>query len=249
MENLSLREKAILAGLYLAKFDKYGLENLGFNSFVEAYNVIGFGLETKPMSIKNYRDEFDPYFPNKRQGWHNRPMRDYVKELFDKFNMLDLTDFTVLMKKIVYINYDIEVLSENAAFSSEPNNSFAKRLITGQAAENYFEENYNNIECFAGCKLENTTKYGVGFDFKLTNNQNDFKVIEVKGLADRVGGVIMTEKEYNVASQLKERYFLFVVKNFKKDPFHEIYQNPVSSDLVFNKFERIITQISWGTNV
>ena len=66
-ENISLREKLILAGLYLAKYDEAGLKQLGFNSFVEAFNVIGYGLGARPASIKNYRDEFDSLFPNNRK--------------------------------------------------------------------------------------------------------------------------------------------------------------------------------------
>ena len=43
-EKISQREKLILAGLYLAKYDAAGLKALGFESFVEAFNVIGYGL-------------------------------------------------------------------------------------------------------------------------------------------------------------------------------------------------------------
>ena len=49
-------------------------------SLFEFKNVIGFALGAKPASIKNYRDEFDPVFPNKRKGWHKRPMRNYCKQ-------------------------------------------------------------------------------------------------------------------------------------------------------------------------
>jgi hypothetical protein len=65
-QRISLREKLILAGLYLSKYDSLGLKKLGFESYQEAFNVIGYGLGSRPASIKNYRDEFDPLFPNKR---------------------------------------------------------------------------------------------------------------------------------------------------------------------------------------
>ena len=82
--SFSAREKAIISGLYLSKFDKEGLHHLGFDSFTEAFNVIGLALNVKPASIKNYRDEFDPKFPNERRGWHKRAMRPYVKDVYDK---------------------------------------------------------------------------------------------------------------------------------------------------------------------
>ena len=77
MKKLTLREKSILAGLYLSKFDAEGLKFLGFDNFTEAFNVIGLGLGVQPASVKNYRDEFDPLFPNERQGWHKREIRKY----------------------------------------------------------------------------------------------------------------------------------------------------------------------------
>ena len=84
-QRIATREKLILAGLYLSKYDSLGLRKLGFESFVEAFNVIGYALGSKPMSIKNYRDEFDPLFPNKRQGWHKRPRREYCIEIYKKY--------------------------------------------------------------------------------------------------------------------------------------------------------------------
>jgi hypothetical protein len=70
----STRDKAILMGLYLSKFDDKALKELGFDGFMQAYNALGYSIGTKPYSIRNYRDEFDPYFPNQRQGWRNRKL-------------------------------------------------------------------------------------------------------------------------------------------------------------------------------
>jgi hypothetical protein len=65
---MATREKLILSGLYLSKYDLLGLKGLGFESFAEAFNVIGYALGSRPASIKNYRDEFDPLFSNRRKG-------------------------------------------------------------------------------------------------------------------------------------------------------------------------------------
>ena len=55
----------------------------------------------------------------------------------------------------------------------------------------------------------------------------------------------MTPKEYDVALALRERFFLFVVRNFRESPSHEIFRNPLAGNLHFRKTERVITQISW----
>jgi hypothetical protein len=75
---ISARERLILAGLYLSKYDSLALQQLGFESFVEAFNVIGYAMGSRPAAIKNYRDEFDPLFPNRRKGWHKRPFATTV---------------------------------------------------------------------------------------------------------------------------------------------------------------------------
>jgi len=112
MKTLSAREKPILAGLYLSKFESAGLSCLGFDTSVEAFNVIGSALGVRPASIKNYRDEFDPIFPNKRKGWHKRPTRDYCKAVYDAFGSLNLEEFTNLLKRVIYREHDLGVLME-----------------------------------------------------------------------------------------------------------------------------------------
>ena len=79
-ENLDKRDKAVLMGLFLSRFDKLALESFGFTGFRQAYNVLGLSIGFTPKSIQNYRDEFDPYFPNERKGWHKRDLRDYCKK-------------------------------------------------------------------------------------------------------------------------------------------------------------------------
>jgi len=73
--------------------------------------------------------------------------------------------------------------------------------------------------------------------------------VEVKGLKERMGSLSLTPKEHHVAMTLRERFFLFVVKNFQESPFHEIFQDPLSSKLQFRKTERVTVQVSWLASV
>lgn len=246
MNQLSHREKSILVGLFLSKFDKKGLQYLGFISFSEAFNVIGLSLKVKPASIKNYRDEFDPIFPNKRQGWHKRKIRQYCKDIYNTFQHLNIEDFSNFLKKIIYENYELDILTEQVIKKKDRSSSFAKRLITGQAAEQYFKENYNKIDVFKKYQIEDTTKYGCGFDFKLFSKDKDFLGVEVKGLNNNGGNINLTNKEYLTAKLLGERYYIFVVKNFKKKPIHIYFKNPLDSELILKKTEILIRQVSWN---
>lgn len=250
MKKLTQREKSILAGLYLSKFDFEGLKYLGFDNFTEAFNVIGLAMGVSPMSVKNYRDEFDPLFPNERQGWHKREIRKYCKDIYDSFHNLGLLEFSVLLKDIIYKDHEIDVLMEEIAKSEgDKESSFAKRLITGQAAEQYFRDNFLNVELFNGYEIQDTTKAGCGFDFKLVSKEKDYYFgVEVKGLNEIKGNISLTSKEHTVANFLKDKYFIFVVKNFREKPLHNIYQNPLSI-MNFKRIENTVTQISWNTPV
>ena len=249
-QKIATREKLILTGLYLSKYDAAGLKKLGFESFVEAFNVIGYALGQKPASIKNYRDEFDPLFPNKRRGWHKRPTRDYCLKVFTNYKGLDLETFTDLIKS--FTGYD-----ENAWSELQPKrekldggSNFAKRLITGLAAERYFESSFALLAEFKDCSFENTTRLGCGYDFRLLRQSGgDFMAVEVKGLKETYGSLSLTPKEHKVASALASRFFLFVVKNFRESPYHEIYPNPLAGTLRFSKKERVVVHTSWLANV
>jgi hypothetical protein len=244
------REKLILTGLYLSKYDSTGLKKLGFESFVEAFNVIGYALGQKPASIKNYRDEFDPLFPNKRKGWHKRPTRQYCLKMLKEYRNLDIQTFTALLKS--FTGYDENAWSEVAAKpkKGDGESQFAKRLITGLAAERYFESVRGTLLEFKDYSMENTTRLGCGYDFRLCPaSTRDFLAVEVKGLQDRAGSLSLTPKEYEVASTLANRFFLFVVKNFRESPFHEVYQNPLATGLKFSKKERVIVHTSWLTTI
>jgi len=65
---MTVRESQILCGLFLSKYDEQALAVLGFESFVETYNVLGSALSVSLATIKNYRDKLDPYFPNHQLG-------------------------------------------------------------------------------------------------------------------------------------------------------------------------------------
>ena len=244
--NLSLREKLVLAGLYLSKFDKAGLKWLGFTSFTEAFNVIGYSLDSKPASIKNYRDEFDPLFPNNRVGWHHRPRRGYCTRILDKYRDMNIDSFANLLISYTETGKSFVDPSEEPLGAS----SFANRMITGLAAEHYFEQIQPELAPFKDYKITNTTRLGCGYDFHLiTKIENNFLAVEVKGLNETHGSLSLTSKEYDVAAKLKDKFCLFVVHNFREKPFHSIHMNPILSDLAFVKKERRVIQVNWSTNV
>lgn len=200
----SIRDKSILVGLYFSKFDKSGLNELGFENYTEAFNTIGFALGSKPASIKNYRDEFDPFFPNPRLGWHKRNIRDYCKKVYDDFSSLDFVIFSDLIKSFLFKEYELNKFIKKIE-KSKYSAATAKRLLTGIAAEEYFKINYKNIFEFKNFSITDTTKNACGFDFKMDLGLN-YYCVEVKGLNTNSGNIMLTEKEFFIAKSLKEKY-------------------------------------------
>jgi hypothetical protein len=245
--NLTKTDKTTLAGLYIAKFDKQALAELGFTGMWQAFNVIGYSLGSSPASIKNYRDEFDRLFPgNPRKGWQ-RPLKTRSEKLFAAFNHLDFPAFTDLIKSFLIPHYE-EEQAVCAVIKPDSSESVAKRLITGRAAEEYFKAAFPSIAEFKDYELKDTTNFACGFDFKLSR-QSHFYCVEVKGLNTNSGSIMMTEKEYSIAGDLKNDYCLFIVKNFAEKPYHRYIFDPVNTELTFKRIERQVIQISYSTAV
>lgn len=245
---ISTREKLILTGLYLSKYDAAGLQELGFGTFHEAFNVIGYALNSKPASIKNYRDEFDPLFPNGRKGWHKRKIRNYCLSVLGEYQYFSFEAFTGLVLSFFDYSQKMEV---GLALPSGDTSTFAQRLITGLAAERYFEAVHKGLPEFSAYKIENTTRFGCGYDFRLhgTAGTDNYLAVEVKGLKGLSGAISMTPKEHEVASSMRDRFFLFVVRNFDVSPSHIFFRDPIAGPLRFNRTERVVTQVSWLSNI
>lgn len=165
----------------------------------------------------------------------------------DEYEKLTIDDFAALLKKEISVAGDIEIIEEEVDLSGD--NTFAKRLVTGQAAEKYFEVAYNSLPEFQDFSLENTTRLGCGFDFKMNKDEFPFLAVEVKGMTAAQGTIALTSKEQKTAQYLGNRYYLFVVHNFIERPYHTIYRNPLKSNLIFERRETSIVQVSWSANI
>lgn len=244
---MTTRDKSILTGLYLSKFNEIGLKELDLNSFQQAFNILGYSLGVKPATIKNYWDEFDPLFPNNRKGWHKRAIREYCKKIYDEFNDLSFDDFSDLIKSFLIQSYELEKFIRKIE-KKDYSQSIAKRLLTGKAAEEYFKSTYKKIDIFASLNLSDTTQMACGFDYKLSL-QSDFYCVEVKGLNELKGGIQLTQKEFDIARKLKSKYCLFIVKNFKEKPLHEFVFDPLNSRLEFKEIKRDVVQTTYNTSI
>ena len=243
--SLDNRDMAIVIGLYLSRFNKQALDEFEFSGFHQAYNVLGFSLGVKPKSINNYRDEFDSIFPNGRRGWQ-RELKPQSKAILDLAKDLTFDELTFIIKShLSHSEVNLEDLQIPISSYQNKHEFSASRLITGKAAEEYFVQVYSTIDIFTGYDISNTTNQGCGFDFKLSKGMSRYYV-EVKGMNDRNGNILMTEKEHKRADELLNRYCLFVVRDFRNTPYHDYYLDPLHCGQIdFKKQERQVIQTNY----
>ena len=240
---LTKRDKAIICGLFLSQWDKAGLGRLALTTFTEAFNVLGYALGVKPASIKNYRDELDPLFPNPRKGWHKRALRPSAERIYEIYKSYDIEEMASLIAKLTGVDFGEPPTGEDQS-------SFVKRQLTGAAAENFFLQNYNAHDLFRTAEVRDMTRAGCGYDFSLRlPSGGDSLAVEVKGLAPKTGGITLTAKEYDVATVMTERYFLYVVAGMDTVPNAMTFRNPIFSGFSFQRAERSIVQVTWQTKV
>lgn len=181
-------------------------------------------------------------------------MRAHCQHVLNAYKNADIGQVGELIKDFLMPIREVESIPEVKRVlrihDADASSSFAKRLITGKAAEQYFAANYSAMQEFSSLTLINTTGWGCGFDFKLAHPGGEsFYAVEVKGLRTRYGQIQLTELEHDMAEALRERYFLVLVRNFAEEPFHTVINNPTDCAIKFTKIERKEIRLSWTANV
>jgi hypothetical protein len=247
--------RALVIAFFLSKFDRKGVKALGFKTISEAFSSIAGQLGVPVATVKQMRDQFDPYCSRVRVGYHKRKSprsRLQIISAYDDFSELAMLEIVngVLYgtdKQINYAIQPIEIEPEGDEIVQGDDNPFALRFRTGFAAEEYFLKNFNKFAEFDGRRLEDTRQIGSGFDFRLVN-QSGYLAVEVKGIIEKSGYVSFTDREWSVANYLGEKYFLAVVRRVLVAPSVEIIRNPAKNVLVEMRQTRSVS-INWTGRV
>lgn len=233
---------------YLARFSKTAYENLGFGNMYISHQKIGEILSVPANTVRNWRDEFDPLFGH-RAGWYQRPMTQSRIRVVEALKDLDEISVRAIVLDILNRNaqskeYETEQLIHIVS-DKEPDfetNKFILRGPTGKAAEEYFINQFNEGKTPFTGKLIDCRDFGCGYDFKI--ERSEIIYVEVKGLAGEKGGILFTNKEWQVANDFGKAYILCLVKNVEDKPEIKFINNPAQ---VFNPEKNIHTviQVSW----
>lgn len=241
---------ALYVSYYLSRFNAQGLKNLGYASWNEAYDEIGKKLKVKKLSIRNWRDEFDPLFGH-RAGWYQRPMSPSRLRVVQALEDLDEQTIRALVEDILTDSFQnkeeekeqlLNIIVNDDKRKEESN--FTVRGPTGRLAEEYFINYFKKAKIPVNGDLIDCRDLGVGYDFRIENENNNIYV-EVKGLSDSTGGILLTNKEWTVARKEEHNYFLCIISNLDEKAEIIFIQNPAQK---LNPKKNIYTtiQISWG---
>jgi len=240
---------AMYVSYYLARFNNLALENLEYKNWEAAFDDVSEKLAVKRLSVRNWRDEFDPLFEH-RVGWYQRPMapsRIRVVQLFENLTEPEIREIVIdILSGKIKENHDEEsqllaIVPEEEKGKS--NKTFISRGPTGRAAEEFFIEYQRKKGLPLTGELIDTRDMGCGYDFKIMSTDSEI-YIEVKGMSTFSGGILFTDKEWKVATEHGEKYFLCIVKNVGGDPEIKFIKNPMSK-ITPQKTIYTVLQINW----
>lgn len=237
---------------YLSRFDKEAYKNLGYGKQVLTHQKIGELLNVNPHTIQNWRDQFDPLHGH-RKGWYQREItqsRINVAKALEDLNEAQVRGIVndILSGKIQEDSLEEAQLLSIATDDSNDKSKrkFILRAPTGKAAEDFFIKYFNETSKPIAGTLVDCRDLGCGYDFRIESNSLE-TYVEVKGLGDISGGILFTDKEWKVASEKGECFFLCVVKKVGDKPEISFIQNPAAK---INPKKNIYTtiQINWSVS-
>jgi hypothetical protein len=202
---------------------------LGYSTQSRTHDALGEALDVPPKSIQNWRDEFDPVHPNNRQGWHKRPMAPSRVRVIEALSHLKEPELRAIVTTVIAdpnlpISNDL-VHAINLSETGDTESQQGNRGLTGMVAEQAFSAYHASTSQPIAGKLVDCRHDGCGYDCRI-ETESTFFAIEVKGMANGISGITLTNKEWTVAGKMLERYFLAIVRNALTQPSISFVQNP-----------------------
>ncbi len=248
-------KRALVVAYYLSRFDRKGIRALGFSSATEAFNVIGEKLGVKPSTVKNMRDSFEPYCSHVRVGWYQRKILRSRANVIEAYDELSEAAMAAIVQRLLHdvteeANIYTAPISETlmeTELETDDSNAYALRLRSGEKAEEFFLQQFSLLSAFAGSRLEDTRKLGIGFDFRAVL-PHSYSAIEVKGVTAPHGSISFTDKEWSVAHILGDNYILALVRSLNDAPTLDLIHNPAERiDVKMRTIESVA--VCWNAKV
>ena len=221
-----LDTKALVLGYAMSRLDSKYLAASQSTSWSKAFVQAGLALGIPAASLKNLRDEFDPFHGNARYGWHKRPLRPSRQRIMGE--LCDLSDEALIELVSRILCRDEESAAPAIDALVQPVkvvHNVAERLLTGRRAEEWFLANCESVVNVHQTQIIDLRQAARGYDFGVSSDPS--VAIEVKGLKGLTGQVLFTDHEWGEAKRRGEGYWLVVVGNLAARPLSRVWRNPV----------------------
>jgi hypothetical protein len=220
-----LETEALIIGYAMSRLDADYLSFRNVNSWRAAYDEASRSLSVKPVSFRNLRDEFDPFHPNTRLGWHKRQMMPSRQKVLVDLSEVSDDALKALIDRILLRDADaITDVVDSLVAAPRPVHNVAERLLTGRRAEEYFLTHCESLVGHKRSELIDHRYSACGFDFGVMHLP--MLCIEVKGLKRTKGEVLFTDREWSEAKLRRENYSLVVIGNMDATPRGRLVEDP-----------------------
>jgi|SRR5579871_4782564 len=242
-KRIRMETEAIVIGYAMSRLDRVYLTARHCSTWEQAYDEAAQALSRPSRTFDNLRDEFDPFHPNPRRGWHQRPLRMSRQRILDELK--DISDDALLELVARILMRDENTIVEavdSLAVSNRIAYNVAERLLTGRLAEEYFLTHSEPIIQVASSSILDMRQMACGYDFGVQHEPE--WAIEIKGLKTAKGGIQFTDREWTEAKKRREDYWLIVIGNLSAQPVPHIIRDPHVTLAVESKYRQPIT-VEW----
>jgi hypothetical protein len=242
-----LQTEAIIVGYAMSRLDSQFLAAQRVTSWRIALERASRVLHVPASSLKNLRDEFDPFHSNPRKGWRNRPLRPSRQRVLS--DLCDVSDDALLECVNRILSGDkssADEIVESIQQVSRPAYNVAERLLTGRLAEEFFLARCQDIVGIARRRIVDHRFSAIGFDFGVRGRPEH--AIEVKGIKRMKGALQFTDCEWGEAKARQKDYWLVVVGNLEGIPQAKVWRDPHASLDARCRYQTSLTA-SWISQV
>lgn len=216
---------ALIVGYAMSRLDEGYLMSQGVKTWRAAFSRAAEVLEVPPASLKNLRDEFDPFHDNSRRGWWHRPIRPNRQRVMGDLSGLSDDALVECVNRILAKDEAAtDELFDSLVGVRAPAHNVAERLFTGRRAENLFLENCESWIGVSRPDVVDRRDSALGFDFGVDGIPQ--RAIEVKGLKGLSGAIQFTDREWSEAKVRRNEYWLVVVGNVAATPVFKLWKDP-----------------------
>jgi hypothetical protein len=231
----------------MSRLDDRYLQTMKCPSWREAFARAGRALGVPSASLKNLRDEFDPFHPNQRRGWHQRPLRPNRQRVLEELKDLSQDALAELVRHILRRDTDVTDEAIDAlAVRNRVAENVAERLLTGRRAEEYFLKNCAAIVGVEFADLLDLRNSAKGYDFGVRHAPE--RAVEVKGLKGMRGDILFTDREWAEALQRRAEYWVVVVGNLAAIPRWRVVADPKANLNAACVYQRSVSA-TWRSHV